>query len=200
MNNQGVTLVELVVVMSIIIILAVALAFTYQGWQGRYKVETATKTLYTDLLSARSLATTKGRMHFADFPIATSAQTSYSIIEDANDNGVNDDAALPTFPKTVTYPMYAYSYNGPAAGAVMTAKTLTNVVISFDDKGRITSPVLLIDPSNPLDATTNVVISGILSFTQIPGPSASGSDYDCIKIEPTRISPGQMNAGVCNVK
>ena len=38
-NNKGVTLVELLIVFSIIAILVLALGFSYQGWMARYKVD-----------------------------------------------------------------------------------------------------------------------------------------------------------------
>ena len=44
-NDSGVTLTELLIVVSIIAILAVALGFSYQGWMGNYKIESETKQL-----------------------------------------------------------------------------------------------------------------------------------------------------------
>ncbi len=71
MKNRGVTLIELVVVISIISILVIALGFTYQGWVGGYKVEKQTKELYSDLMNARGMAMTRNRAYFVDFPTAT---------------------------------------------------------------------------------------------------------------------------------
>lgn len=131
MNNRGVTLVELLVAMSIVAILVIALAFNYQGWMGKYKVETATKTLYTDLVDARSQAVQRAVTYLADFPTTT----SYRIANDANDNDtINAGEVMPTFPKTV-----GYTING-------------GVLLKFDKKGLIysgSSPVL-IDPANPV--------------------------------------------------
>ncbi len=205
MNNRGVTLVELLVAVSIVIILAVVLAFSYQNWMGRYNVEKAIRGIYSDLLFARQVAMTKDHMYIVNFP----TDTSYSLIEDTNDSGAYDagDTVVQTFPKTVPYTMYAYSYNGPDAAAAMTAKTLTNVVINFDNKGRISSsPVLLVDPANPLDATTNQVITGIISLTASPTDLVGNmhADYDCLVISPTQINIGQMQTvgslWRCNVK
>lgn len=105
MKDRGVTLIELLVVISVIGILAVALGFSYVGWQGRYKVEKAIKEIHTDLMTARSMAMTRNRDYFVTFP----AVTSYSVIADADDDGVADDAALPTFPKTLEYPVNSWT-------------------------------------------------------------------------------------------
>ena len=49
MKNSGVTLVELLVVVSIIGVLIIAMGFSYEGWVGNYRLESMTKELYFDL-------------------------------------------------------------------------------------------------------------------------------------------------------
>ncbi len=210
MNNRGVTLIELIVVVGIIGILVVALAFSYQGWQGRYKVEGAIKALYTDLVNARAQAVTRSATFLADFqnaspPCPPSPYPCYRIANDTSGNGngaIDAGEVLPTFPKTVPYTMYAYSYNG----AAMTAKTLANVLINFDSQGRISSPVLLVSPENPVDAVTNKVITGVISLTSGPTDDVGQiqADYDCLVLSPTKINIGKMQtqggSWICNVK
>jgi Tfp pilus assembly protein FimT len=107
LNDNGVTLVELVVTFSVLIILVASLAFSYQDWIAKYRGESQIKEMYIDLMNARARAMERNRVHFAD---GTGA--SYSIYEDTNPgpdgNGTLEtgaDTRLPTFPKTVRYPV-----------------------------------------------------------------------------------------------
>lgn len=123
MDERGVTLIELIIVSSILVILAAAAGFTYQGWIGRYKVEKVTKDLHTDLMNARSLALTQNRMYFATLVDAN----NYSITQDTNDSNTLNagDTVLPTYPKRVEY---AISWDGAAPA---------NQTISFSKRGII---------------------------------------------------------------
>lgn len=78
-ESAGVTLVELLIVVSIIGILAVALGFSYQGWMGNYRLESVTKEIYSDLMDARMRALTTARVHFINLE-----STGYSVYDDTN--------------------------------------------------------------------------------------------------------------------
>lgn len=101
-NKSGVTLIELLIVISVIAILTVSLGLSYAGWVGRYKVEKVTNDLYSDLMAARMEAVTNNNAHFVNLTAA-----NYRITEDANSDEINNagDRLLPTFPKTIEYPV-----------------------------------------------------------------------------------------------
>jgi len=96
-NNTGVTLLELIIVVSIIGILVVVLGFSYQGWTANYKVESQTKELYADLMHARLRAIHRNRKHFVKLE-----NTRYTIYEDTNEDGDADTSEiLPAYPKNL---------------------------------------------------------------------------------------------------
>lgn len=139
MNRQdGVTLIELVITVSIIAILIVALGFEYRNWMGRYKVENQIKQMHADFMNARSRAMSMNRMHFV-----TWTANAYTIYNDTNPlpdgNGTLETASdlrLPTYPKTVEY---AINWTGPGAQ------------INFDRRGMM-APAGSIRLTSPVDA------------------------------------------------
>ena len=182
LTESGVTLTELIVVVAIVAILAVALGFSYQGWMGRYKMEKQIKGIYTDLMDARARAMGRDRNFLADFPTATSYRVA---ADDDGDNAVDPPPAgevLPTFPKTLEYPM--------AGGGL----------IMFDSRGLVYTiaggnAVLIDPPATPLVT---------LRLAAVGQPDYEPPDYDCIELTASRIKMGLWNnlpaPGVCNVK
>lgn len=85
MKEDGITLIELIVVVTIIGILAIALGFSFQGWIGGYRVESQVKEMYVDLMNARTRAMQRNIAHF----VLVTAD-NYQILEDTNGNGAAD--------------------------------------------------------------------------------------------------------------
>ncbi len=140
-GESGITLVELLVVLTIVVVLMVALGFQYSGWQGKYNVESQVKGLYSDLVSARARAMQTAVTVSATFPDST----HYSITQN----------------KPVSNAMSASSEDDSTSPATITARDITTVVISFDKKGLIACPVLLTAATQP---------KGVISFTSTVHP------------------------------
>jgi prepilin-type N-terminal cleavage/methylation domain-containing protein len=78
-NNKGLTLVEVIVVMVIVAIITVAIGFDLTIWNRNYAVESQMKQLYSDLTNARVGAMRKNRTHFVSL-----ASGQYTVYEDTN--------------------------------------------------------------------------------------------------------------------
>lgn len=175
-NGKGMTLIELLVVIAVIGILIVALAFSYQGWQVGYRVESTIREIYSDMMNARMQAMTKNMAYFADFPAGI--PQVYRIFQDTNGNlnpdpGAGDNILQP-FPKSIEHTI-TRGWGNPAD------------VVMFEIRGTM---------------QTAGGLGGAICIDNIQNPNLAGitRDYDCIIIGQTRINMGLLTdpAGACN--
>lgn len=206
-DKRGITLVELLVVISIVSVLALALAFSYEGWTGRYKVEDSVKQLYTDMVYAKNRAIESSRDYFINFPTATAQSTSYTVYEDTNPAPAGDglldasqDAVVAGYPKTLDYPLSGYhvgivyhSGGTPPTITTSSAIAIDTLTITFDKNGGITC-------TNLFPGGTD---RGVIKFTDPDNPDPNiKPDYDCILISETSINIGQWDETnkICSIK
>jgi prepilin-type N-terminal cleavage/methylation domain-containing protein len=104
MKEEGVTLTELLVAVSIVGILALALGFSFQGWMGKYKIENEVKTLYSDLMDTRTKAMTRNRMYFVVLNAGNYQEYADTNGNNAPDAGAGDNPEAEfTNPKPLEY-------------------------------------------------------------------------------------------------
>ena len=138
MDERGLTLIELAVVIAIVGILMVLAGFQFVGWQARYKVESQIKEMYADLLEARQRAMQRNRTYFIRSTVASPDQ--YTTYEDANGNNTLDigtDTVIPNLSKQDLRYRMAWNFGG---------------TVTMDKRGLIepSGSVWLLDPDgNP---------------------------------------------------
>lgn len=99
MKNDGLTLVELMVSVSIVGVIVIAAGFSYKDWLRKYNIERATKEIYSDLMHTRLLAVAS-RVNY----IVVLNARSYTVSEDSNENNsIDAGETLAEYPRTIDY-------------------------------------------------------------------------------------------------
>jgi len=181
MRQQGFTIIELIIVVSIIGILAVALALQFTGWRDTYLVESQIKTMYTDLMSARTYAMQQNVSYFMRLNTAT--PNAYNTYTDTNGNDALDigtDTSVTMLSRQTLRHKLQWDIGGNPAD------------IKLDRRG-------LVEPTtNPL-ADINIWV-----LDDSGNPYNTGDvDYDCLFLSGTRITVGKYDGSkvpVCQSK
>ncbi len=180
LRAYGLTLIELIVVISIISILLVALGFEFAGWRGKYKVESQIKEIYMDLMNTKARALQRNRVHFINLD-----ESQYIIKEDIHPwpdgDGVqtpNDDVRPTGYTDPIPFVQKNLNPNEP----IILSDESEPPQVLFDKKG-----IANLDNSNYY----------ICSNTNVE------ADYNCIEISATRIKIGKLttkitDGGACN--
>jgi prepilin-type N-terminal cleavage/methylation domain-containing protein len=189
LREDGITLTEVLVVAAIVGILAMAMAFSFKGWYGRYNVEKTMNNIYTDLVNAQARAMQRSVPHIADLP----SSTTYRVANDTNGNGTIDNTEILFPTDTVT---------GLREKRVDHPLTWAGGLLNFDQRGMITRT----DATNPLNILPLPLPATICMFTDFDADPNHKSDfdpdYDCIIISQTRIALGKLtkqdtDGGIC---
>lgn len=175
-EDKGFTLMELLVVVTVAVVLAIYLGFEFTGWQGRYKAESQIKKIYVDLMNTRARAMQRNRSHF----ITLDSAIQYTIYEDTDPAPDGDGILTPGSDTQIRQETLDITTPITWSDLADTEIEFTSRGLSNDDK-TICINIDLIDND----------------------PSPSGADYDCIIISPTRINMGKLttsipDGGECN--
>ncbi len=162
MNELGFTLTELVIVVAIITTLFAIATIAGKQYMDKYSAEEQMRLMHADLLQARVNAMEKNKLYFVQLN-----NSSYTIVEDTNENGILDP---------------------PPADTVVAQQTLKFPVSSILPS-TLTMP-LVIDQRGLLSLPT--CSASILFSTGSASP-----EYDCFELYPTRINLGKWNGGSC---
>jgi prepilin-type N-terminal cleavage/methylation domain-containing protein len=92
-GSNGFSLIELLVVISIIAILFVALGFSFIGWRAKYEAESDIKRIHVDLSNARVRAMQTKHTHFVNIP---SGETRKYFVYSDNDPAPDGNGILDT--------------------------------------------------------------------------------------------------------
>ncbi len=202
MKQDGVTLIELTIVIAIIIILAVAVGFEFTGWMARYKVESQIKTMHIDLMTARQRAMEKLNVQYVVQLPALNGK-SYTICEDANLNNICD-APAETTNSTISQTLsksglnYLITWNLPGGAGAQIVMTHSGSVQTAQGAGGA-----LLDPYDNAGLPYNIWLLNPSTMAAY-GPTATNTvnevDYDCISLSTTRIDVGKYDGATCVIK
>lgn len=158
LREKGFSLTELIVIMGLFGILLSIATLNFSEWQNKSNIERDTRELHASLTDLRQKAMTRKREHRA---MLNTGNLIFKQFTSAADNGNGPSSTILT--KVVTNHL-----TNPSGTPI------SNLVISFDDRGY----------------TTN-------NATIVVGPPGSTASVNCLRVSAARINLGKMTGGTC---
>lgn len=124
-DQSGITLIELVVVVSIIAILIFFVTLSFEGYQAKYNIESQIKTLYSDIMGARMKAMNENRLYVVKF----TSPNSYVVAIDNDWNGDFNagDTKVDKYSKSGLNYNLAWGFQGSTNRIILDNRGLVNV-------------------------------------------------------------------------
>jgi prepilin-type N-terminal cleavage/methylation domain-containing protein len=207
-NKNGVTLIELIIVVSIIGILLVALGLEFVGWKGRSAVEVETRDLYNNLMNARVNAMNRNRDFFV-----TGATDYYVFFEDTSP-WPNGDGVLQTATDQIVPELSAKNnFKAPALAFLTNVQDKIRYAyclpagytlpLIINKKGLLAFLVAPAPPEPVGGVTIRIDPDGNCALPHDSPNQEKNPDYDCVNIQnETRIKMGKwnVNTNACDIK
>jgi prepilin-type N-terminal cleavage/methylation domain-containing protein len=180
-KNKGFTLVELMVVVSIMALLLSWGIPAYGTWKKKHDVESQITKLYNDLQFTRLTAYSQKVITGVCWTNNTAGTTSFTSYETVKD-GDNNNTITNNYDPSATSPSGSVLSIVHSKYSINSSSQLAN--LSFDGRG-------FVNNSDPLPPTLPLTFSITSSL---------GANPDCVIVSYTTISVGKMTNGTCTPK
>jgi prepilin-type N-terminal cleavage/methylation domain-containing protein len=163
-NNDGYTLLELLIVIAIIGTLLAIAAISGSSWLKKTDVESQTKTMYVDILNARASAMQRNRAQFVKLE-----NTRYTVYEDTNPGPDGDGVLQETQDREVMHKDIRAAYS-------ITWNPSADDIIEFSTRGLMSGSQCTVWVQNSYGSAYNCIV---VSATRIKMGNFDGTS-NCI--------------------